>query len=188
MPKSSKCLVIGLFLLAGLMFGFTFALVPIYNVFCQVTGLNGKIDPKHPGKLALYRIKNEASSKRRVIVEFDTNLNKGLHCQFSPTHTVLQVTPGELTHTSFQVKNLTNKKMIIQAIPSISPGFVAKHLKKLECFCFNQQTLNPGEALELPLRFWLEPEIPDNIHRLTLSYTLFDVTGRVKENAKENKT
>ena len=93
--------------------------------------------------------------------------------------------PGELTETVFHVKNLTDKKMVIQAIPSISPGYLAKNLKKLECFCFEQQTLEPFESRDLPLRFWLETEIPSDIHRLTLSYTLFDVTLKA---ATESKT
>ncbi len=183
MGKPTKSLVRILTVVAVLMFGFTFALIPLYNVFCQVTGLNGKIDLKHPEKFTRYKIENSNLNKdqRRIVVEFDTNRNQQLACEFTPQHTALQVIPGELTHTSYHVKNLTQKKMIIQAIPSISPGHVAKHLKKLECFCFNQQTLEPGEAMDLPLRFWLDPEIPEDIHRLTLSYTLFDVTARVKE-------
>ncbi len=182
MANVNKPLVIRLFAAAILMFGFTFALVPIYNIFCDVTGLNGKVDVKHPGTFTRYKIDDPNVQKRRITVEFDTNRNQQASCEFSPEHTALQVIPGELTHTSYYVKNLTNKKIVIQAIPSISPGVVAKYLKKLECFCFNQQVLKAGEAMNLPLRFWLEPEIPDNIHRLTLSYTLFDVTSLVKEN------
>ena len=181
MAKTTKTLVRNLIIIVFIMFGFTFALIPLYNVFCQVTGLNGKVDLKKTETLSRYKIVNKDINQRRVIVEFDTNRNQQLNCEFTPQHTALQVVPGELTHTSYHVKNLTHQKMTIQAIPSISPGHVAKHLKKLECFCFNQQTLEPGESMELPLRFWLEPEIPEDIHRLTLSYTLFDVTARVKE-------
>ena len=182
MSKPKKRLVPILFGITVLMFGFTFALIPLYNAFCQLTGLNGKVDTQHPGKFALYKDDAAETSKRIVIVEFDTNLNKNVACEFSARQQALPVTPGLLTHTSYYVKNLSNRKMIVQAIPSISPGPAAKHLKKLECFCFNQQTLRPGEAMQLPLRFWLENDIPEDIHRLTLSYTLFDVTGLVKEN------
>lgn len=182
MPKHRKRLIPILFGITLLMFGFTFALVPLYNAFCQLTGLNGKVDTNHPGKLALYKDDAVENIKRIVIVEFDTNLNQNVACEFSSRQHALPVIPGKLTHTSYWVKNLSNRKMIVQAIPSISPGTVAKHLKKLECFCFNQQTLKPGESMQLPLRFWLEPEIPEDIHRLTLSYTLFDVTDLVKEN------
>jgi len=181
MTNESKRLVIRLGACAILMFGFTFALVPIYNVFCEVTGLNGKVDIKHPDTFVRYKVEDANINKRRITVEFDINRNQKALCEFSPEHTALQVIPGELTHTSYYVKNLTNKKMIIQAIPSISPGIVAKYLKKLECFCFNQQVLKAGEAMHLPLRFWLEPDFPTDIHRLTLSYTLFDITARTKE-------
>jgi cytochrome c oxidase assembly protein subunit 11 len=132
----------------------------------------------------LYKNPDLAVQKRLVVVEFDTNRNQNLLCDFVPEHRALPVNPGELAVTSYTVKNLTQKRMIIQAIPSISPGVAAKHLKKLECFCFNQQVLEPGETAKLPLRFWLEPELPLNIHRLTLSYTLFDVTPVEKKDKK----
>jgi cytochrome c oxidase assembly protein subunit 11 len=157
------------------MFGFTFALVPIYNVFCKVTGLNGKVDIQRPEAFRRYK-DTDLTNSRLITVEFDVNRNRNLNCEFSPQHTAIQLKTGELTLTSYHVKNLTNKTIVIQAIPSITPGVAAKYLKKLECFCFNKQTLKPGEAMHLPLRFWLEPEIPDEVKRLTLSYTLFDVT------------
>ncbi len=180
MQTSHKKLVIRLSIIVTLMFGFTFALVPIYNVFCDVTGLNGKVDIKKPEKLTRY--KNEASSKanRLIVLELDINRHQNVPCEFKSEKPALQVIPGELTHTTYYIKNLSDKKMIIQAIPSISPGYLAKHLKKLECFCFEQQTLAPFESRDLPLRFWLETAIPDNIHRMTLSYTLFEVTDLKK--------
>lgn len=183
--KSTRSLVAILMVLSFCMFGFTFALIPLYNVFCQVTGLNGKMDTQSPNQFTRYKITDPNIALRRITVEFDTNRNKELPCEFSPAQAVLQVIPGELTHTSFRIKNLTTKEMVIQAIPSITPGFVAKHLKKLECFCFDQQTLKPNETVDFPLRFWLEPEIPTNIHRLTLSYTLFDVTDTVRRTKRE---
>lgn len=158
------------------MFCFTFALVPIYNVFCKVTGLNGKVDIQKPGTFTRYQ--NETVQNSRLItIEFDVNTNKQVPCAFSPSHTALQIKTGELTLTSYYVKNLSPNTLTIQAIPSITPGTAAKYLKKLECFCFNKQTLKPGESMQLPLRFWLEPEIPNEVKRMTLSYTLFDVTG-----------
>lgn len=176
MEKPHKTLIYRLFFIVVLMFGFTFALVPIYNVFCDVTGLNGKVDTKKPGKFARYKNENASKSNRLIVLELDINHHQNIRCEFTAEKPALQVIPGELTHTTYHVKNLTDKKMIIQAIPSISPGFLAKHLKKLECFCFEQQTLEPFESRDLPLRFWLETTIPEDIHRMTLSYTLFDVT------------
>lgn len=176
------------------MFAFTFALIPLYSVFCKVTGLNGKIDDRHPltynprYKIANAKNANSDNSNsdneianRLVTIEFVVNLNRQLPCLFKAEHSALQVTPGELNVSSYYVKNLTSKRMVIQAIPSISPGEVAKHLKKLECFCFNKQTLDPGQEMHLPLRFWLDPEFPTDIHRMTLSYTLFDVTEHTKQ-------
>ncbi len=174
MHKHRKTLKI-LLVICLCMFGFTFALVPIYNVFCKVTGLNGKVEIKGPSAISRYK-DTDLSNSRLITVEFDVNRNRNLNCEFSPQHTAIQLKTGALTLTSYHVKNLTNKTITIQAIPSITPGVAAKYLKKLECFCFNKQTLKPGQAMHLPLRFWLEPELPDEVKRLTLSYTLFDVT------------
>lgn len=170
----TRSLVIKLGVLVLFMFGFSFALVPLYSVFCKVTGLNGKVDAKHPG---IYDSATSLSS-HVVMVEFDVNRNEQLACEILPEHPILQVVPGQLTSTSYYVKNLTDKEMVIQAVPSISPGVVAQYLKKLECFCFTPQLLQPYQSMQLPLRFWLEPEFPDSVHRLTLSYTLFDRTQR----------
>ncbi len=171
--------LLGLF--ACLMFGFSFALVPLYDVFCKVTGLNGKVDKSDFASGSRYRITEDQIVDRLVTIEFDVNRHSKVGLQIIPQHQALLIKPGALTFTSYTVKNLTDKKMIIQAIPSISPGKVAKYLKKLECFCFTPQTLKPYETATLPLKFWLEPEFPDDVHRLTLSYTLFDVTEHEKE-------
>jgi cytochrome c oxidase assembly protein subunit 11 len=185
MKKSHKFLTIKLSVIALLMFAFTFALVPLYNVFCNITGLNGKVDITKSGMLARYKNENMAiSQKHLIVVELDTNRHQGIPCEFTAEKPALQVTPGELTQTTYRVTNLTDKPMVIQAIPSISPGYLAKYLKKLECFCFEQQTLAPFESRDLPLRFWLETDIPEDIHRLTLSYTLFDVTLKASKNAE----
>jgi len=181
MNKKNRSLIIKLSILIFCMFGFSFALIPLYSVFCKVTGLNGKVDTKHPIAFSRYQNDEKRTTERKIVVEFDTNRHQKIPCEFTPLHTALQVIPGELTHTSYRLKNLTNKKMVIQAIPSISPGILAKHLKKLECFCFEQQSVEPGQTLDLPLRFWLDTAIPPNVHRLTLSYTLFDVTQTIKE-------
>lgn len=168
-----KTLVVRLIMIAILMFGFSFALVPLYNALCQVTGLNGKVDLKNATLLSRY--KNPDLQRTPIVVEFDSTRNQNLDCELIPEHASLSVIPGVLTITSFRAKNLTPKPLLVQAIPSISPGIAAKYLKKLECFCFNQQLLQPGEVVSLPLRFWLEPEIPRTVYRLTLSYTLFEI-------------
>ncbi len=155
------------------MFGFSFALVPLYNALCRVTGLNGKIDIKNAALLSRY--KDLDLQRAPIVVEFDSTPNQKLQCDLRPEHTSLSVVPGVLTITSYTAINRTGKTLVVQAIPSISPGIAAQYLKKLECFCFNQQILQPGQMVSLPLRFWLEPEIPKTVHRLTLSYTLFEI-------------
>jgi cytochrome c oxidase assembly protein subunit 11 len=170
-----KILIRRLVIITLLMFGFSFALVPLYNALCKVTGLNGKVDLKNAGLFSRY--KNPDLQRAPIVVEFDSTRNQNLDCDLSPEHASLSVIPGVLTLTSYKATNRTQKPLVVQAIPSISPGIAAQHLKKLECFCFNQQILQPGEVVSLPLRFWLEPEIPDTVHRLTLSYTLFEIKG-----------
>lgn len=179
--KTTKRTVIILMVITLGMFCFTFALIPLYNVFCKITGLNGKLVDGVNATGARYRIREDQIIDRLVTVEFDVNRNPNLRCLISPQHLALRIKPGALTITSYQVKNLTDKKMVIQAVPSISPGKVAKYLKKLECFCFSPQILKPYESLTLSLKFWLEPEFPGSVHRLTLSYTVFDVTDPKKE-------
>lgn len=178
-PWSLKKLLFYLFAFAILMFGFSFALIPLYNVLCKATGLNGKWEITQ-ANYKRYRDPEKLSAKRTVIVEFDVTRNSNLQAIVEPQHPTLQVIPGELALTSYKVKNLANKTIVVQAIPSISPGQASSYLKKLECFCFTPQTLLPGEIKDLPLRFWLEPELPEAIHRLTLSYTLFDVTAQTQ--------
>lgn len=161
------------------MFGFTFGLVPFYSVFCKITGINGKMDLRTQ---ALGRYESPQSLKGHVItLELDTNLHPNLPFDFFPENKALQVIPGTLYQTYYVIKNKTNQTHVVKAVPSISPGILAKHLKKLECFCFTEQVIKPKEVRRVPLRFWLEPEFPESIHRLTLSYTLFDITKNPKE-------
>jgi cytochrome c oxidase assembly protein subunit 11 len=156
-----------------LMFGFAFALVPIYNVFCASTGLNGKV------MLETSTPTGEVDESRLVTMEFSTTLNESLAWDFEPKTVVLQVHPGQIIDTAYLVKNLTPNKMTVQAIPSITPAAAAKHLKKIECFCFEHQDLDGQCAKEMPLTFFLDPKLPKDIHRVTLSYTLFDITDLI---------
>lgn len=157
------------------MFGFGFALVPIYNSLCQTLGINGKTN-KQP---IAYDVKNAVINKdREVVVEFVATKNSNLSWAFYPKTTRLTVHPGEIARLSFYAENQSNFQMTVQAIPSITPGIAAKYLKKTECFCFTRQTLNGHEAMDMPLLFHLDPDLPAGIKTITLAYTLFDVTGR----------
>jgi cytochrome c oxidase assembly protein subunit 11 len=154
------------------MFGFGFALVPIYDVFCDITGLNGKTGGRATYDAAIVEVEEE----RLVTVQFTANNNAGMSWQFHPMVNQVQVHPGELTEVKFYARNPTGMPMVAQAVPSVVPFVAADYLHKTECFCFNRQTLAGGEALEMPLLFYIDTAIPKDVSKLTLSYTLFDVT------------
>jgi cytochrome c oxidase assembly protein subunit 11 len=156
------------------MFGFAFALVPIYNSLCKNLGINGKTNPQ---SIAYDETKATISKDRTVLVEFVATNNSGVPWAFYPKIQKIKVHPGEVVKLSFYAENKTDHKMTVQAIPSVTPGLAAKYLKKTECFCFTQQTLNGHEAMNMPLLFHLDVALPKNINTVTLSYTLFDVTS-----------
>lgn len=159
-------------LVAGGMFGFGFALVPIYNVFCQVTGLNGKTDPNP------YLKAKEAvvDTSREIKVQFVATKNAGMVWDFVPSTPQVVVHPGQVGELSFTARNPTSRRIVGQAIPSVSPFEATNFLHKVECFCFTTQTLDPQEEKVMPLRIIVDQDLPKHIKKLTLSYTLFDVT------------
>lgn len=170
-PTSTKALVIKLVAAVIGMFAFGFALVPLYDVFCEVAGINGKTSNE-----AYQAVEVKVDESRTVTVQFIAQNNDKMSWQFKPNDRVIRVHPGESTHTTFYAKNPTDKTMVAQAIPSVSPGKAAEFFHKTECFCFNQQTLNGGESLDMPLQFIVDQDLPKDIHTITLSYTIFDVT------------
>lgn len=160
-----------LFGLAAGMFGFAFALVPLYNVFCEVTGLNGKTSSQ---ATLLEEIDRSAVDVRRTVtLGFLGKVSRGLAWEFRPTELELVVNPGEMNMTTYYARNRSTRTVTVQAVPSVSPGRAAQYLKKIECFCFEQQSLAPGEELEMAVRFVVDAEIPAEIEELTLSYTMF---------------
>ena len=155
------------------MFGFAFAMVPFYNVICDITGLNGKTS-----NTAATQSPETVVEDRVVTVEFITQNGAGVNGSFyAQTHRV-RVHPGEITLVNFYASNPKDHDIITQSIPSITPGQAARYLHKTQCFCFDQQTLTAGEMKEMPMIFYLDPELPKHITTLTLSYTMFDVTAR----------
>ena len=163
------------------MFTFSFALVPLYNVFCEVTGLNGKIE------LRATNVKNiEIDNGRDVSVQFVSHNNEEMPWTFKPSEDNIQIKTGKYHTATFYVKNTTNKRMVAQAIPSVAPSNAAAHLKKLECFCFEQQELAPGEEALLPVRFLISNELPETIQNVILSYTIFDITDYNQEKLAHN--
>lgn len=153
------------------MFGFGFAMIPLYNVLCKNLGINGKTDKN------AYLASNEVDLSRSIRVEFTTNNNNYLPWNFYPRLQHIQLHPGENILVYFSAKNNSDHPMTVQAIPSVSPGLAARYLKKTECFCFTQQTFNPGQHRDMPVLFHIDRHLPKNINTITLAYTLFDTTG-----------
>jgi len=160
-------------LVAVAMFGFGYLLVPLYDVFCEITGLNGKT-----GRLdeAAVVARYQPDLSRSVTVQFVANNNLGMPWEFGPVIASMQVHPGKIYTTSFKARNPTSRDMIGQAVPSVAPGKASRYFNKTECFCFSQQPLAAGESKDMPVRFIVDPNLPKDVGTLTLAYTVFDVT------------
>jgi len=158
-------------IIVTLMAAFGFLMVPLYNVFCAITGLNGKLDLS-----VASAVPDGVDFSREIIVEFVVNHNEKMPWKFKPKNEVMKVHPGELAKTAYFASNPTRVTMVAQAIPSIAPAKVSKYFKKVKCFCFSSQTLAPGESRYLTLYYYLDKNFPQDVNRLTLSYTLFDIT------------
>jgi len=151
------------------MFGFGYALVPLYDVFCDMTGLNGKtgeISVAQAGEITV-------DTSRLVTVEFDTNVNSRLAWEFKAEKRKIQVHPGQVAEAVFIATNMTENQVIGRAVPSVAPSKASLYFNKTECFCFSQQALGPGESKHMTVRFVVDPELPESINMMTLSYTFF---------------
>lgn len=160
-----------MFIVVG-MFGFGFALVPIYDVFCDITGLNGKTK----GQIILSETM-EVDESREIIVEFIASLNEEMPWEFRPMVRTVKVHPGKPTRIEYVAINKTNKDIIGQAVPSVAPGMAAPYFEKTECFCFTEQLLKAGEEKLMPVVFVINPDLPEHIKIITLSYTFFIKPG-----------
>ncbi|MES2604532.1 MAG: cytochrome c oxidase assembly protein [Pseudomonadota bacterium] len=154
------------------MFGFGFAMVPLYDVFCEITGLNGKTG----GKEVYEATTAEIDTTRVVTVQFASTNNGAMSWEFHPMQNSIEVHPGELNEVKFFARNPSAARVVGQAVPSVSPSIGAEYLHKTECFCFTQQVLEAGESIEMPVRFFVDKALPADVNKMTLSYTLFDVT------------
>lgn len=165
--RKTKRLVLWLSLIVVGMFFFGFALVPLYNVLCTTLGINGKTNTSS--------IKNTLTidKSRLITVQFLASTNANLKWEFKPVLKTINIHPGQSTKIAYYAKNMTDHTMSVQAVPSVTPGLAAKHLKKTECFCFEQQTLNAHQSMAMPMIFHIDRDLPKNIHTITLSYTLF---------------
>ena len=159
-----------LLLAAVLMFGFGYSLVPLYEKICEITGIN---------VLAVQETVNvkpsntQIDASRTITVEFDANTTGPW--RFKPAVSSIQVHPGEMAQVVYEVINTQSRAMEAQAIPSYAPQESAGYFRKMECFCFKQQTLAPNEARQMPVSFYVDPALPKNVKTITLSYTFFEV-------------
>lgn len=174
--KNAKLVRNLVFIVIG-MFGFGFALVPLYDVLCDITGINGKIRSTEASKEVKYNIDRD----REITVEFMTSLNESAPMSFRPEMPKLKVHPGEYYRVSFYAENQTDKEMLAQAIPSISPGLAAEYFIKTECFCFTEQKFKARENKVMPVRFVVNPDLPKEYKTITLAYTFFDNTAKTQK-------
>lgn len=172
-----------LLLLVAAAFAFGFALVPLYNVLCAATGFNGKTAERKVvrdgigvgGLVAAGPAPSRIDAARTVTVEFTGTVMPGLPWDMRPLTASLDLHPGEMQQVKYLVRNTSDRSIVGQAVPSVSPGQAAQHFEKLDCFCFAQQTMAPGEAREMPLTFIVKPELDKDIRSITLSYAFFSV-------------
>jgi len=163
-----------LIVVALLMFGFGFALVPMYEKICQVTGVRNVFLPDEVSTQ-----NTQVDFSRKVAIEFDANVQR-LAWTFRPVESYLDVHPGEMTQVVYEIRNTLDRPVTGQAVPSYGPREAAQYFKKIECFCFQQQTLGPGEVRRLPVVFVVDPALPKSVNTITLSYTFFEVAGTGK--------
>lgn len=150
------------------MFAFGYALVPLYNVICEVTGLNGKTGRVQASE------SGAVDSTRWVTVEFTGNSMKGLPWEFGPEQKSMRVHPGASMVAYYQARNISGESITGQAVPSVAPNKAAAHFKKIECFCFTRQTLKPQESRQMPVRFVVDANLPRSVNTVTLSYAFFN--------------
>ena len=169
-PKPTNPRTVGsLALLALAMFGFGYLLVPLYDKFCEITGIGGRTG----GAMVAETLTTEVDTSRVVTVHFDATVNSALPWRFEPTQRMMDVHPGKLYETKYIAYNLTDRPIIAQAVPSVAPGRAALFFNKTECFCFTEQLLGPGESRDMPVRFMVDPNLPRGTTLVTLSYIIY---------------
>ena len=178
MKKKSNGIAFKLAVFALAMFGFGFGLVPLYDMLCDITGLNGKT-----GNITENQVRaGKVDEQRFVSVEFVANLNQSMNWSFAPTVKKLLVQPGKLYEVDYVATNHNASPTIGQAVPSVAPAAAAAFFNKVECFCFSQQRFDPGEQRTLPVRFVVDADLPRHIGTVSLAYTFFDVTDKINAN------
>jgi len=163
-------------------FVFCFALIPIYSIYCEITGINGKtgsVSSSAAGGVSV-------DTSRKVTVQFDAAVKSGLPWAFRPKIASIDVHPGQVTEVMFEATNLGPTDIVGQAVPSVAPNRASIYFNKTECFCFTEQTLAAGQTRDMPVRFVVDPALPKNVSTMTLSYVFYlnDIaTGRLAQHA-----
>jgi cytochrome c oxidase assembly protein subunit 11 len=177
--RDNRQLVIKLAVVVAMMFGFGYALVPLYRAICDALGINVLSLAERQVASADKGLANgngQVDYSREITVEFDTNARGPW--DFKPAVRHMKVHPGELTQVMYEFRNTQDRTMAAQAIPSYAPMQASAHFNKLECFCFNEYTLKAGESREWPVVFVIDPKLPKDVKTITLSYTFFEVAGK----------
>jgi cytochrome c oxidase assembly protein subunit 11 len=178
LQRDNKRMLGKLCVIATLMFGFGYALVPMYRSICEALGINilSRNEVLVSGKSGAGNFNTQVDTSRTITVEFDANARGPW--DFKPAQSSVQVHPGEVTTVMYEFRNIQNRTMSAQAIPSYAPKQAMAHFNKLECFCFNQYTLAPGESKKWPVVFVIDPKLSKDVTTITLSYTFFEVGSK----------
>ncbi|HET8870998.1 MAG TPA: cytochrome c oxidase assembly protein [Aquabacterium sp.] len=177
--RANLSMVGKLVVVAGLMFAFGYAMVPMYKHICTALGINvlSLSEQDTPGALATRKANTQVDTTRTVTVEFDANARGPW--EFKPERHYVDIHPGQITTVMYEFKNVQDRTMVAQAIPSYAPKQASPYFNKLECFCFSEHTLKPGESKRWPVTFVVDPKLPKDVQTITLSYTFFEVGGRL---------
>jgi cytochrome c oxidase assembly protein subunit 11 len=168
---SNRVMLKKLVVIVIVMFGFGYAMVPFYQKICQATGIWNLLNPDQ-----VSAANTQVDLSRTVTIEFDASIRQ-LPWDFKPEVVAIKAHPGELVNVMYDIANTTGREMVGQAIPSYAPKVAAQYFRKLECFCFVRQTLGPHESRRMPVVFVVDPNLPADVHTITLSYTFFEING-----------
>ncbi|HSC95746.1 MAG TPA: cytochrome c oxidase assembly protein [Burkholderiales bacterium] len=171
--QANQQTLVKLLVVAVAMFGFGYAMVPFYRAICDALGLNSVVKADAVAN-------TQVDASRFVTIQFDTNLRSNLPWRFTAVEKSVRIHPGALTQVTFEVRNQSDRSVTGQAIPSFGPQVAGRYFKKLDCFCFTQQTLAPGEVRRMPVAFVIERDLPQDVNTVTLSYTFFEVEGKAR--------
>ena len=175
--KSNARLALKIALISVGMFYFAVGILPpMYEVFCEITGLNGKTSSESAAA------SSSEQKERTVTVQFLADVDNSIPWEFRPEVFSITVHPGEVKQISYFARNTSGADTVGQAVPSVAPAAATPHFKKTQCFCFDKQPLGPGESKDMPVVFYIDPALPDNVKTITLSYSMFNFTNRVAVN------